>query len=177
MKDWQNWWVKAGLASCIGLAAISGAMFVNLRSVSAQPAYGSYIGIGAAAGLSDGGPGEDSGVGAVIAARYKFLEAPISLRGQVFTLSGTTAFVPTVSLDFPIGWQTDAYIGVGASITDGVSPSPVGNRSAFVVQPGIDYALPNSNLVIFANGVFAFNAYKGNGNTAISVQGGLGVQF
>ncbi len=168
--------LNLGVAGLVGAATIMSTAFMS-PPATAQPAYGSYIGVGAAYGLSNGGPGEENGLGGVVVARYKFLELPISVRAQLFTLRGTTAFVPTVSYDVPIGWQTDAYVGVGASITDGTSPSPVGNRTAFVVQPGVDFAIPNSNVVIFANGVFAFNAFKGNGNTAISVQGGVGLQF
>ncbi len=171
-------WSATGLAvsSIATVAAALSGVFTAVPVV-AQPAYGSYIGVGAAYGLSSGGAGEENGLGGVVTARYKFLELPVSVRAQLFALRGTTAFVPTVSYDIPIGWQTDAYVGVGASITDGTSPSPVGNRTAFVIQPGVDFAIPNSNVVIFANSVFAFNAFKGNGNTAISVQGGVGVQF
>jgi hypothetical protein len=46
-----------------------------------------------------------------------------------------------------------------------------------VLQPGIDYLFPNSNLVAFGNAVFAFDAYQDGNNMAVSVQGGLGYQF
>lgn len=175
MKGWSG----LSMLSAVGLVGVlaSGCLMLTGTAAKAQPAYGSYIGVGVAYGLTSGGPGEENGLGGVVAVRYKFLELPVSVRAQLFALRGSTAFVPTVSYDVPIGWQTDVYVGVGASVTDGTTPSPVGNRSAFVIQPGIDFAVPNSNVVIFANSVFAFNAFKGNGNTAIAVQGGLGLQF
>jgi hypothetical protein len=148
---------------------------------AAQAAYGSYVGIGGSFGLSSGDDafGEDSSSGAVIAARYKLLRAPVSIRAQAL-ISDRTAIVPTVSYDIPLNWQTDVYIGAGASLMldgDQEDTSPVGNQSSFVLQPGIDYALPNSNLVLFGNAIFAFDGYQEGGNAAVSVQGGVGLRF
>jgi hypothetical protein len=70
------------------------------------------------------------------------------------------------------------YLGAGASfVGGGNNPSIVGDKTAFVLQPGIDYLFPNSNLVAFGNAIFAFDAYRQGGNMAISVQGGVGIQF
>jgi hypothetical protein len=161
-----------GVASSI--AAILALQVTTATHAQAQAAYGSYIGIGPAIGLTEGG-GEGRKISGVITGRYKFLEAPISLRGQVFVGSGV-ALVPTVSYDIPINWQTDAYVGLGASIPlSGVTP--VGDKTGFAIQPGIDYALPNSNMVIFGNAVISFDAYKNTGGTAASLQGGVGLRF
>jgi len=147
----------------------------------AQAAYGSYVGIGGSAGLTNGDSsfGEGDNSGGVIAVRYRFLEVPISLRAQAL-ISDRTAIVPTVSYDIPVNWQTDVYVGAGASIVTGGntdSTSPIGNQTAFVLQPGVDYSLPNSNLVLFGNAIFAFDAYKEGGNTGVSLQGGVGLRF
>jgi len=166
--------------SCVGLlslATIAGATLTAARPVTAQPAYGSYVGVGPGFGLTDGGPGETTGVSAVVAVRYKFLELPISLRSQIFLFSGSTAVVPTVSYDIPLNWQTDVYLGAGASLTGGDSPSPVGNRSAFALQGGVDYAVPNSNFVIYGNAVYALNAFKNSDASAFALQGGMGIRF
>lgn len=159
----------------VGLGAMGAAIALQPTPVQAQAAYGSYIGVGPAIGLTEGGHDEDREISGLIAARYKFLELPISLRTQAFIGEGT-AIVPTVSYDIPVNWQTDAYIGLGASVHLGGN-TPVGNKTAFAIQPGIDYALPNSNVVVFGNAVIAFDAYKNGGGTAASIQGGVGIRF
>lgn len=146
-------------------------------AAQAQAAYGSYVGAGASVGLSSDWNGEGQQLGAVLAARYKFLRSPISLRTQAFIGSDSTAIVPTISYDLPLSWQVDAYVGAGYSFTTGGNPSPVGDENSFVIQPGIDYALPNSNTVLFTNAILAFDAYKGKNDKAVAVQGGLGLRF
>lgn len=141
------------------------------QPAQAQVAYGSYIGVGPTVGLSDGGQ-----IGGVLAFRYKLLESPISFRAQAL-VGQSTAVVPTVSYDLPINWQTDAYLGAGLVLAGGDTPSPVGNKISFALQPGIDYVVPNSNTVIFGNAIIAFDAYRDGGGTALSVQGGVGLRF
>ncbi len=141
------------------------------QKAQAQVAYGSYIGVGPAIGLSEGGQ-----IGGVISGRYKLLEAPISFRAQAF-IGQNTAVVPTVSYDIPLNWQTDAYLGAGLVLAGGDTPSPVGNKIAFALQPGVDYVIPNSNTVIFGNAIIAFDAYRNGGGTALSLQGGVGLRF
>lgn len=157
--------------TCVGAIVGIGAI---QRPAAAQAAYGSYVGVGPAVRLSGSDDEDSSRVSAVVAARYKFLRAPISLRAQAFIGSGT-AIVPTVSYDYPLNWQTDVYIGAGASIPLG-GDTVLGNRTSFAIQPGIDYALPNSNVVVFGNAVIAFDGYK-NGGTAATLQGGVGLRF
>ncbi len=141
------------------------------RPAQAQAAYGSYVGVGPTVGLSDGGQ-----VGGVVATRYKLLKSPVSFRAQAL-IGKNTAIVPTVSYDFPLDWQTDAYVGAGLALAGGDTPSPVGNKVSFAVQPGVDYAVPNSNTVIFGNAIIAFDAYRNSSGAAVSVQGGVGLRF
>lgn len=141
----------------------------------AQAAYGSYVGVGPTFGLTTGSGGGHQ-VGGVIAVRYKLLRLPISLRTQGI-IGGGTAIVPTISYDYPLNWQTDIYLGAGASFASGSTPSPLGNKTSFALQPGIDYVVPNSNAVLFGNAIFAFDAYRRSGGTAVSVQGGVGLKF
>ncbi|PPJ62030.1 hypothetical protein [Cuspidothrix issatschenkoi] len=160
-----NYWVGAiAVASVVNL-------FVNSQPAQAQVAYGSYVGIGPSLGFSDG-----TQLGGVLAVRYKLLETPISFRAQALISQGI-AVVPTVSYDFPLNWQTDAYLGAGLVLTSGDAASPVGNKISFALQPGIDYVIPNSNTVIFGNAIIAFDAYRNTGGTAVSVQGGVGLRF
>lgn len=163
----------------LGVALLGGALgfLLTAPAASAQAAYGSYIGIGGSFGATNGPTGEGTSGGGVIAFRYKFLEVPISIRAQAL-IGQSTAFVPTVSYDVPLNWQTDAYIGMGAAIQDSnQNTSPVGNQTSFVLQPGIDHSFPYSNLVLFGNAIIAFDAYKNSNDTAASIQGGLGVRF
>ncbi|NES74077.1 MAG: hypothetical protein F6K24_57285 [Okeania sp. SIO2D1] len=161
----------------VGVFIATTCFTLNTQSVSAQAAYGSYVGVGATFGFTgdDNDEGENQ-LGGVIAVRYKILEVPISLRAQSLIGEGT-AIVPTVSYDIPLNWQTDAYIGAGVSFATGDSPSPLGDKTSFALQPGVDYVVPNSNAVLFGNAVIAFDAYRDGGGTAVSVQGGVGLQF
>jgi hypothetical protein len=150
--------------------------FVSVNKAQGQAAYGSYVGIGPTVGLFEDERGQGKQVGGVLAFRYKILEARLSLRAQAL-IGANTAIVPTISYDLPLNWDTEAYLGAGIVLANGDSPSPVGNRTTFALQPGIDYAIPNSNLMIFGNAIIAFDAYRNGGGTALSVQGGLGLKF
>lgn len=158
-----------------GFATIAGLAF-SVESASAQAAYGSYVGAGVTVGILEDDRGEGQQVGGVIAARYKLVEIPISLRAQALIGSGT-AIVPTISYDVPLNWQTDAYLGVGVAFASGDTPSPVGDKTSFALQPGVDFVLPNSSTVLFGNAIIAFDAYRNGGGTAVSVQGGVGLRF
>ncbi|HSM81770.1 MAG TPA: hypothetical protein VLS96_08790 [Nodosilinea sp.] len=161
------------------MAATATGVVLSPQAAEAQVAYGSYVGVGAGIGVTnDAATGRGSGVQGVISGRYRFLERPVSLRAQGFIFGGQFAFVPTISYDVPLNWNTDVYVGAGASfVGGGDEPSIVGDKTSFVLQPGIDYLFPNSNLVAFGNAIFAFDAYSQGGNMAISVQGGVGIQF
>ncbi|MFM2063003.1 MAG: hypothetical protein RLZZ507_2673 [Cyanobacteriota bacterium] len=158
------------LVAVLGTGAVL-SLFINSQPAQAQVAYGSYVGIGPAVGLSEG-----TQLGGVLAVRYKLLESPVSFRAQAL-IGQATAVVPTVSYDLPLNWQTDVYLGAGIVLTSGDTPSPVGNKISFALQPGIDYVVPNSNTVIFGNAIIAFDAYRNGGGTALSLQGGVGLRF
>lgn len=166
--------VSVGVAGTVVAGTIS---LIQAQPAQAQAAYGSYVGVGGALGLSSDSQGQGDNFAVVVAGRYKILEAPVSLRAQAFLFGGTFAVVPTVSYDYALNFQTDLYIGAGLSVTGGGEPSPVGDQTAFVIQPGVDYAIPDSNLVVFGNAIFAFDAFENGGGTATSIQGGVGLQF
>ena len=127
----------------------------------AQAAYGSYIGIGPAFG--------DGELAVGISGRYNILELPISIRGSAFLGDGS-AFVPTVSYDFPLNFNTEIYVGAGVAFAD--EGSVLGDGTAFVLQPGVDYTMDASNLVIYGNAIVPFGD-----DTNTAVQGGVGIQF
>lgn len=171
MKHLKHLLWKAGISALRNLACIA-TLFANAPYAFAQAAYGSYIGIGGSVG---GGGGNDFSNAAVIAIRYKLLEIPVSLRAQAFLNSDGATIVPTVSYDIPLNWQTDAYVGAGVSFASG--NTPVGDKTSFTLQPGIDYALPDSRIVLFGNAIIAFDAYRQQGGAAFSLQGGVGLRF
>ena len=164
----------------LGLTALTAAALLttlDVKPAQAQAAYGSYVGLGGSLGLNDDDNGDGDGFGLVVSGRYKLLAVPISLRAQAFLLNGVLALVPTVSYDFPVSFQTDVYLGAGVSIPTGSDASPVGDETAFVLQPGIDFAVPGSNVVVFGNAIFAFDAFEDGGGTATAVQAGVGWNF
>jgi hypothetical protein len=170
---------QAAAAATVALVAgVTGAAIAP-QAAQAQVAYGSYIGVGAGVGITqDAATGRGGGLQGLISGRYRLLQYPVSLRAQGFIFGGDFAFVPTISYDVPLSWNTDVYVGAGASfVGGGDDPSVVGDKTSFVLQPGIDYLFPNSNLVAFGNAIFAFDAYRQGGNMAITVQGGVGIQF
>jgi len=157
----------SAIALAVGLA----------QPTAAQPAYGSYIGVGGGLGHESDDDGQLD-VAGVIAARYKFLKSPISARAQLFIDRDSVAIVPTVSYDIPVSWQLEPYIGGGVAFA--TNGSIVGDGVSFVLQPGVDYAIPNTQLVVFGNALVAFDAYDGgdkDGDTAVSIQTGVGWQF
>lgn len=169
---WQSSFMILG-----GAALATGVLLTAPSAAIAQAAYGSYVGAGVAVGLTHGEPGEPERTSGVIAARYKFLKLPVSVRAQAL-IGKRTTLVPTISYDIPINWRTDVYLGVGAAVPlDDDRTTPLGNKTAFAIQPGIDYVLPNSQAVIFGNAVIAFDAYRKGGNTAASLQAGVGLRF
>ncbi len=157
-------------------ATVTTTFWLTSDSAWAQAAYGSYMGVGVTYGASEDDNNQGEQIGGVIGIRYKFLETPISLRVQSLIGAGT-AIVPTISYDFALNWQTDAYLGAGVAFATGESPSPVGDKTSVVIQPGIDYMIPNSNTVLFGNAIVALDAYREGSNAAFSLQGGVGLQF
>jgi hypothetical protein len=166
-----------GTRLVVGGALFAAALGFGAAPVQAQAAYGSYIGAGPAFGVtSRSAPNENANTSASFAVRYKFLQAPISIRSQVLVGGNGVAIVPTVSYDVPISWQADAYVGAGAAVVKG-DRTPVGNNGGFVIQPGIDYSLPNSNLMLYTNAIISFGAYRSSGGVGASIQAGAGLRF
>ncbi|MEL6469780.1 MAG: hypothetical protein AAFP20_10015 [Cyanobacteria bacterium J06614_10] len=154
------------LAKIAGLAfgTLAGSLAIALSvqsSANAQAAYGSYIGIGPAFG--------DGELAVAINGRYNILELPISIRGAAFLGDGS-AFVPTVSYDFPLNFNTEIYAGAGVAFAS--EGSVMGDGTSFVLQPGVDYTMDRSNLVFYGNAIIPIG-----GDTTTAVQGGVGIQF
>lgn len=149
---------RLAIGALVGGLAIA---FTTQAPAKAQAAYGSYIGIGGAFG--------DGEIGFSINGRYNILELPISIRGAAFLGEGS-AFVPTVSYDYPINFSLEAYLGAGVAFAS--EGSVMGDGTSFVLQPGVDYTFINNRLVVYGNAVIPIG---GDANTAL--QGGVGIQF
>lgn len=177
MKGKQHSWRQVALVSVLGGAIAGVTAAIAAAPAQAQAAYGSYVGVGAGIGLTSDAEGDGADFAGVIAGRYRFLRFPVSVRAQAFIFGDGFAFVPTVSYDYSLNWNTDIYLGAGVAFTSGDTPSPVGDNTSFVLQPGVDYMFPNSRLALFGNAVIAFNGFRDGDETAVSVQGGVGYQF
>lgn len=163
----------------MALAALAAFSALKPAPASAQVAYGSYVGVGVAVPItSDAVSGQSGGIQGMVQGRYRFLTSPLSLRGQAYFFGSSFAFVPSVSYDIPLNWNLDTYVGVGVSfVGGGDEPTVLGDQTALVLQSGVDYVFPNSNLVAFGSGTFAINSYSQGGNSAVSISGGMGIQF
>jgi opacity protein-like surface antigen len=173
MKRLQAIFSKVG-ALALGSVAIASSIGLSSDRSAAQAAYGSYVGVGGSVGLTEVDNDERYNA-VVVAARYKLLPVPLSLRAQGFFSGDGSAVVPTISYDFPLTWQADVYLGAGAALASG--DTPVGDKVSFAIQPGVDYSVPNTRFVLFGNAVIAFDAYEDESDTAISLQGGVGLRF
>ncbi|MCG8368324.1 MAG: porin family protein [Pseudanabaenales cyanobacterium] len=177
MDSCNHWSKNLSALSLVSMLLTGILTLATAKPAQAQAAYGSYVGIGIAFSPTEDSNGDGEDFQGVIAGRYRILESPISIRAQAFLLGDSSAIVPTISFDVPISWQTDVYLGAGIAFTGGDEPSVVGDTTSFVLQPGVDYILPNSNLVFFGNAVIAFDAYRNGDDIAASFQGGVGIQF
>lgn len=148
----------------LALGTLAGAVAIAFSAATpakAQAAYGSYIGIGPAFG--------DGELAVAINGRYNILELPVSIRGAAFLGEGS-AFVPTISYDYPINFNTDIYLGAGVAFAS--EGSVMGDGTSFVLQPGVDFTVDNSSLVWYGNAIIPIG-----GDTTTAVQGGVGIQF
>jgi len=163
----------------LGVAIATAVMtsFSAIASAEEVRLPGSYIGAGISAQtLASNSSGSGTSIiGANIAGRYKFDDAPVSVRSSVLFGNGGTSVVPTVSYDVPLGDRTNVYLGAGASVKVGGDSSLTGNQTAFALQPGVEVSL-NKNLLVYGNAVIPFNGQT-DGSAGTSLQAGVGFQF
>ena len=156
-------------------AAIATAVMTSFSVIASAETVrlpGSYVGAGISAQTL---ATNSSVIGANIAGRYKFDDAPVSVRSSVLFSNGGTSIVPTVSYDVPLGDRTNVYLGAGASVKVGGDSSLTGNQTAFALQPGVEVSL-NKNLLLYGNAVIPFNGQT-DGSAGTSLQAGVGFQF
>lgn len=169
------------IKSTITVSTLS-AILLSAGIATAQPdAKGtdaSYVGGGISAGLSDSGQaGGETEFGGNIQGRFAIPETPISVRGAVLFSEDNSAIMPMVSYDIPVAKNANVYVGGGYSFVEaeGVA-TPLGNRDSVVVSVGGEVQL-GSDIVMYGDGKWGFNAYENSETDAVSLQGGVGVRF
>ena len=160
---------KISLGLAIASSLVSFGAIASAQEVVKRP--GSYVG----AGVSLQALATNSSVvGANLAGRYKFDDAPVSIRSSVLFGNGGTSIVPTVSYDIPFGDRTNFYLGAGASVKVGGSNTLTGNQTAFALQPGVEVSV-NNRILLYSNAVIPFDGQTNGLGT--SLQAGVGIQF
>ncbi len=137
-----------------------------------------YIGVGAAAGVTNGGQTNDAAnLGVNVQGRYAISEQPVSLRGALLFGDDSTAIVPNVTYDVPVAERTNVYLGAGYSfVTDEGQSTPLGNRSAAVITLGAESQV-HKNVVVYGDAKWGIDAYENSSADALSFQAGVGYSF
>jgi hypothetical protein len=176
MKTLHQFFAPLAIATISTIAALSNVTpaMAGEMGKAGDLTPGSYLGAGVSLTTDKGNP--DDNVGANIAGRYKFDNAPVSLRTSVLLGNGGTAIVPTISYDLPVGERTNLYVGAGGSFVANDGSTLLGDRNAYVVQPGVEVSL-NKNTLLYSNAVVAINSFESGAGTTASFQGGVGFQF
>jgi hypothetical protein len=121
--------------------------------------------------------GEAAAIGRQFQGRLDLPNQPMSVRGSVYTGAGSTAILPTLTYDLPIGHGTNVYAGAGYAIVNGGSETPLGNQNGVVLTTGFE-AAAGRNLVIFGDTKLNLNDDSTRSSGApIRVQFGAGIRF
>lgn len=173
------------LKSLVTISAFSSLVitpaFLTVGKVAAQTQKGtdaSYVGIGIAAGVTNGGQNNDAATfGGNITGRVKLGKTPLSARGNVLWGDETTAIIPELSVDVPIANKTNAFITGGYSfVEEDGKPSPLGNRDAVVLGAGVESEVAK-NVLVYTNAKVGLRAYQNSSASAVSINGGIGYRF
>lgn len=172
------------IKSAAKISAVSAFLIAPIVMVSrpacAQPQGmdGSYIGVGGAAGITNGGKtGDAANLGVNIQGRLDFKNAPVSLRGAVLFNNETYAAMPIVSYDIPVAKDANAYLGVGYSFVGNEGKaSPLGNKDSLVLTAGVEAGV-SKNVVVYGDAKWGIDAYKNSSADAVSLQLGIGYRF
>lgn len=120
---------------------------------------------------------EAATIGRQFQGRLDLPNQPMSVRGSVYTGAGSTAIMPTLTYDLPIGHGTNVYAGAGYAIVNGGSETPLGNQNGVVLTTGFE-AAAGRNLVIFGDTKLNLNDDRTRSSSApIRVQFGAGIRF
>ncbi|WP_017652167.1 porin family protein [Fortiea contorta] len=156
-------------------------LFIAAEQASAQPQKGtdaSYVGVGVAAGVTNGGQvGQDAQFGGNASGRLKLGPTPFSARTQILFTDQTTAIIPQVSVDAPIAKGTNAYFAAGYSFVEANGKqTPLGDRDGVALTAGVESEV-GKNFLLYSNATVGMKTYQNSGTSAVSIQGGLGYRF
>lgn len=176
--------MKLTIKSLVALSALVATaiapVLLSANPASAQPegTKANYIGVGAAAGITNGGDNNDAAnFGGNIQGRITTNKAPVSLRGAILFSGDNTAIMPIVSYDVPITDNANVYVGAGYSFTEkNGQATPLGNTDAPVVTVGAEAEL-GRGIMIYGDTKVGINAYENSSGSAVSIQAGAGVKF
>lgn len=77
----------------------------------------------------------------------------------------------------PVTKNTNVYLGGGYSfVTESGKNTQLGNQGAPVVTLGAESEVAK-NIVVYGDGKWAIDAYKGSNADAVSLQAGVGLKF
>lgn len=166
------------LSALVATAIAPVVLSANRASAEPTGTNANYVGVGVAAGITNGGQDNDAAnFGGNIQARFTTDKAPVSLRGAILFSGDNTAIIPMVSYDVPITNNANVYVGAGYSFTEkNGQATPLGNTDAPVVTVGAEAQL-GQNVVIYGDTKVGINAYENSSASAISIQAGAGVKF
>lgn len=162
----------------LSLFTITSIVLAGGMSMAQTGMDGSYIGVGIAGGVTDGGQGDDDAVfGGNIQGRYAIPESSISARGAILFGGDATAIMPMLTIDSPIGDNSNFYLGAGYSwITDEGENTPLGNKNAAVITLGAESEV-SDRVILYGDVKWGIDAYENSSNDAVSLQAGVGYRF
>jgi hypothetical protein len=109
--------------------------------------------------------------------RLDFADSPLSLRGSVFLSNNSTAVLPTLTYDLPIGKTTNIYAGAGyVFVQNPAQLTPLGNQNGVVLTTGIEAAV-DKRIVIYGDARLPISAVSNTDNSGVRFQFGAGYRF
>ncbi len=167
------------LTSTFAVASVVlSAGLASAQTVPARGMNGNYVGVGVAAGVTNGGKQNDAALfGGNVQGRFAVPNSPVSVRGAVLYGGDSTAIMPMLTYDAPIAKNTNVYVGGGYSfVTDDGRASQLGNQNAPVVTVGAESQIAQ-HTVLYGDAKLGIGAYKNSDGDAVSLQTGIGYRF
>lgn len=163
--------------STASILAVSGTI-ASAQMVDKPGTDASYIGAGVSAGVThDTQPGSAATVGGNIQGRFAIPNLPVSARGAILFSNETSAIMPIVSYDIPVGRDINVYVGGGYSFVESNGKkTPLGDKDAPVVTVGGEAQI-GSSLVVYGDSKWGIDAYQNGRGDALSFQAGVGYRF
>ncbi len=162
-------------------ALVVAPIFMSATQASAAPKKGtdaSYVGIGIAPGLTNGGQNGDAATfGGQVVGRAKLGNLPVSARGQIDFSDETSSITPHLTVDVPVARNTNAYVGAGYRFVekDG-RPTPTGNKDGVAIVAGVESEVAK-NFLLYGNATVGIDAYRNSSASSVSTGFGAGYRF